>query len=811
MAYGSVNTPGVSASELNAVKTLAQDAKNLAQSASDAITDFTNTINIIPSASETLVYTGSQQSPTWLNYDANKLTIGGTTQATDAGTYSATFTPKSGFKWSDGTSTAKTVQWTIDRAAIAVPTVSSSLTYTGSAQSPTWTGYDSSKMTLGGTSSGINAGTYGATFTPTANYKWADNTTAAKTVNWTIAKAAGSLSLNPTNLTLNNSTKTGTITVTRAGDGAITAISGSTGVATVSVSGNTITVTGKATGTTTVTVKVAAGTNHKAPADKTCAITVNFVNIYGVSWDGTSTTKWSRTDNAAGFTDPVPYVAGASSYSSPFDNLQPWAGMTKSTRSGNVVVAIPKFWYKITKSGSGMKIQIADQETAGFSVSPAHMNRGDGAGERDVVYIGRYHCGTSGYKSVSGQKPKVSITRSNARSSIHGLGANIWQMDFAMRFTIWLLYIVEFADWNSQAKIGYGCGNGSAVQNMGASDSMPYHTGTMQSSRTAYGVGTQYRNIEDLWGNCYDWMDGCYYNSGGMNLILNPANFSDSSGGTSVGTPSNGYPSAFNVSTTGGFPMFYPTAASGSDSTYSCDSWVFVASSPCLYVGGYYGQSTNHGLFYVNYNSTSNANDNIGCRTLLCVLLTILYHGTGSRAPLGEDKQFRERVSTLRKERWKARKAKRRKYVPVKRAKNLFEPLISDENLSLAIDEVNHTHHWRTHHRPNRCTAWVEETKSERIEELRRIIIEGFEPKPPHVTQRWDVSARKWRTVSEPAQWPDQYVHHALIQILQPVFMRGMDHYCCGSIRGRGPHHARAAIGGLDEKRPERHEVRAVR
>lgn len=101
----------------------------------------------------------------------------------------------------------------------------------------------------------------------------------------------------------------------------------------------------------------------------------------------------------------------------------------------------------------------------------------------------------------------------------------------------------------------------------------------------------------------------------------------------------------------------------------------------------------------------------------------------------------------------------------MKRAKNLFEPLISDENLSRAIDEVNRTHHWRTHHRPNKCTAWVEETKEERIKELRQIIIDGFEQKPPHTTRRWDASAQKWRTVSEPAQWPDQYVHHALIQI----------------------------------------------
>ena len=139
----------------------------------------------------------------------------------------------------------------------------------------------------------------------------------------------------------------------------------------------------------------------------------------------------------------------------------------------------------------------------------------------------------------------------------------------------------------------------------------------------------------------------------------------------------------------------------------------------------------------------------------------------------------------------------------VGRHTELFERLISQENLLQAINEVNSTHHWHSHHRPNRCTAWVEETKLERVEELRQIIVEGFEQKPPHVTRRWDVSARKWRTVSEPAQWPDQYIHHALIQVLQPKIMKGMDFYCCGSIRGRGPHHARKAIARWMEKDPK--------
>ena len=348
-----------------------------------------------------------------------------------------------------------------------------------------------------------------------------------------------------------------------------------------------------------------------ATAYKDYAVELAYVHIYGASWDGTSTTKWSRTDEAAEFTDPVPYVAGASSYGSPFDSLQPWAGMVKSERTGGTMVAIPKFWYKLTQNGSGMTIQIADRAVKGYSVSPAHMDRGDGHGERDVVYIGRYHCNSS-YKSGTGS-PKTNMTRSSARANIHGLGSAIWQSDFAMRFTLWLLYIVEFADWNSQAKIGYGCSPSSSAFTMGYTDSMPYHTGTNQSSRATYG-GTQYRNIEGLWDNVWDWCDGCYNDGNGLNIVLNPSKFSDGSNGTAVGVPSNGWPSAFKVKANGGFPMFIPTSASGNDATYSCDYWYFGSSFPCLFVGGCYSHYSGYGLFYVHYYTASYYDGSIGCR-----------------------------------------------------------------------------------------------------------------------------------------------------------------------------------------------------
>jgi hypothetical protein len=368
-------------------------------------------------------------------------------------------------------------------------------------------------------------------------------------------------------------------------------------------------------GTWTVTATLGDETTErrvKVSEYRDYPLKLSYIHIYGASWDGTSTTKWSRTDEAEEFTDPVPYVAGASSYGSPFDNLQPWAGMVKSERTGGTMVAIPKFWYKLEQNGAGMTIQIAERAVEGYSVSPAHMDRGDGHGERDVVYIGRYHCNDT-YKSGTGS-PRANMTRSSARSGIHNLGSTIWQSDFAMRFTIWLLYIVEFCDWNSQNAIGYGCGDNRSAQSMGYTDSMPYHTGTTQSRRTTYGCGTQYRNIEGLWDNCYDWCDGCYYNSNGLNIILNPANFSDSSNGTAVGVPSDGWPSAFRVKANGDFPVFIPTSASGSDATYSCDHWYFGSSYPCLYVGGYYSRSFNYGLFYVSCNSASVYGGSIGCR-----------------------------------------------------------------------------------------------------------------------------------------------------------------------------------------------------
>ena len=256
----------------------AAKALEIAEKALQTMEDLFYVIGVLPSQSGSLTYTGSTLSPSWTNYDSAKLTLGSTTSAINAGNYTATFTPKGKYKWSNGTQTPVTVQWVIDRAVVAVPTQSGSLTYTGSTLTPSWSNYDSQKLIPGGTTYAVNAGTYTATFTPKSNYKFSDGVTTAKIVYWKIAKAAGSLSLNKTSLSIGTGNMTGTIAVTRTGDGAISATSSSTSVATCSVSGTTVTVTAKATGSATITVKVAAGTNHNAPASEMVSVVSKVYN-----------------------------------------------------------------------------------------------------------------------------------------------------------------------------------------------------------------------------------------------------------------------------------------------------------------------------------------------------------------------------------------------------------------------------------------------------------------------------------------------------------------------------------------------------
>ena len=89
-----------------------------AYTASVAVTVSRIKVSAVPTQSGTLTYNGASQSPTLSGYDATKMTLSGTQSATNAGAYTMQASLKDDkYEWPDGTTTAKTVNWSIGKKA----------------------------------------------------------------------------------------------------------------------------------------------------------------------------------------------------------------------------------------------------------------------------------------------------------------------------------------------------------------------------------------------------------------------------------------------------------------------------------------------------------------------------------------------------------------------------------------------------------------------------------------------------------------------------------------------------------------------
>ena len=330
-------------------------------------------------------------------------------------------------------------------------------------------------------------------------------------------------------------------------------------------------------------------------------------HIYGVSWAGGTSATMTRTDDAANFSSPV-IGTGSTAGSSPFDNCYPWNKMEAIFDGTHALVSIPKFWYKWSKSGSTMKLQIADKPVYGFSVSPMHADRGDGKGERDIAYIGRYKCSSS-YYSASGQAPVASITIGTARSKIKALGDGFYQQDYASFWTVRMLFLVEWATWDGQSVL-QNTSNWSAQTDVvtGGTYGMAYHTGVSSN-----GYSIQYRHIEDPWENVLEWVDGLYFSGSSMYVINNPNNFATGSNGTYVGTRSTGtgYISSWTIPTASGLEWALIPAGVASSESYTYDGYYYTSSGTVAYIGGARSAWELHGPFFMYTDFTASSTNTL--------------------------------------------------------------------------------------------------------------------------------------------------------------------------------------------------------
>lgn len=145
-----------------------------------------------PYATTEYTYNGSAKNGVSLlsSYDSNGVTISGTQNATNAGTYVITLTPNSNFAWSDGTTAPKNVSWTIAPMTITKPRFSGSTTFTydGNFKAPVVVDFNSGYVNQTGTASAVQVGTHTAVYSLKSkqNTTWTDGTTADVNLSWTI-------------------------------------------------------------------------------------------------------------------------------------------------------------------------------------------------------------------------------------------------------------------------------------------------------------------------------------------------------------------------------------------------------------------------------------------------------------------------------------------------------------------------------------------------------------------------------------------------------------------------------------------------
>ena len=365
-----------------------------------------------------------------------------------------------------------------------------------------------------------------------------------------------------------------------------------------------------------------------------CNVRITTADVFGVVWDysnsSTALTRLNRQSDPSGFvtvdvlTEPVAAV-GTDFGSSPFDSHAPWSGMEEynivnnavgpkygetgfSRTDNDTMVYIPEFYYNVKDDSANSKryFYISDRKIDGFEKHP-------GSGR----YVGRYNTITGNY-SESGAAPYVNMTINTARTGATGKGSKWSLYDYASWCAIQLLYLVEYADWDSQTKIGRGYvdSNSSAISS-GKTDTMVYHTG--RAAGTDGKTAVQYRHVENAWGNVNDFVDGLNAKGSSVYICTDPSRYASGTADRYIEFTGMPTASAYisGLKYYDDYPwLMLPQTGKGGSSTYIPDSYGYWTSDwAYMKTGGHYSNGSEAGLFYFDRGGpTSEASSNMGAR-----------------------------------------------------------------------------------------------------------------------------------------------------------------------------------------------------
>jgi len=391
----------------------------------------------------------------------------------------------------------------------------------------------------------------------------------------------------------------------------------------------------------TLTIKVIKSTTETVTANIACEIKAGAVErtslgggasisgtVYGVrrALNNNSSSQWERIESSVGLTANA--TKDGTDVQNDFDNIYPWSDIitynyddiTKTETAkygdesfkfdgsnGQVLTRIPEFYYK-REQVDGVEYQyISEYPQEGFQKSEAFS-------------IGRYTMSGDSTKvySRSGVNPLVNTTITNFRSYARKLGNDFGQMDWRY-FIIQMLYLVEYADYNSQAMLGQGNTNNTAALTSGGCDALGMKSGSIVSDGKHSVI---YRGIEDIFGNVWQFVDGINIKDHQTYINYNPLTYAVDTfdGNYQLLGYLNANVSGYSLSL--GYDVnqslvSLPTSIGGDEQNYMSDYYNQATGNRITLVGGGWSSFSGSGLWFWSVRiSSSDSNVYFGARLL---------------------------------------------------------------------------------------------------------------------------------------------------------------------------------------------------
>ncbi len=370
---------------------------------------------------------------------------------------------------------------------------------------------------------------------------------------------------------------------------------------------------------------VARGTINVSSKD-----TDNLNKVYGIRRSlTTSSSSWERIKDAVGLVAHA--QVGTTPVRNDFDEIYPWSDIISYNydttarqvtayygdptfkfdgSNGDVLTKIPEFYWRRYRDSNYEYILISKKKLAGFVKS-------------EEFSVGRYTMSGSSSRvySRSGYAPLTNVNITNFRNYARALGSGFGQMDWHY-FILQMLYLVEYADYNSQSKLGKGYTNGShtAPVNSGGCDRLGMKSGSVDGTDNTSMI---YRGIEDIFGNVWQFIDGINIRNSQTYICYDANKYAvDTFSGSYkalgyTNAPTEGYASKLGYDSAN--PMVaITTEATGSTSTNMCDYFYRSADGDRIaLVGGGYGHGLSAGLWLWSVTvASSSLNSYCGARLL---------------------------------------------------------------------------------------------------------------------------------------------------------------------------------------------------